>query len=156
MKSLNNELGQLADGFETVKGTNTIDFIYKYEIPMNKKVMYANMVCDYRPLKAKTHQVRLTVGGDKLICEFEVAIPVASILESKVLINSVILDAHRGARFLKLDIKDFFLCSCLSDLEFMRIKAKYFSQEFKENRICLIKLILIDTFIVKYKKVCMS
>ena len=66
------------------------------------------MVCDFRPLKSKKHRVRLTVGGDKLTCDFDVASPAASILESKLLINSVISDAHKGARFLTLDIKDFF------------------------------------------------
>ena len=91
------------------------------------------MVCNYRPLKSEKHRVRLTVGGDKLTCDFDVASPAASILETKLLINSVISDAHKGARFLTLDIKDFFLCSTLESPEYMRIKAKYFSQDFREK-----------------------
>ena len=66
------------------------------------------MFCDYRPLKLKKYRVRLTVGGDKLTCDFDVASPAASILESKLLINSVISDAHKGERFLTFGIKDFF------------------------------------------------
>ena len=57
---------------------------------MNKEATYNNMVCDYRPLKSEKHRVCLTVGGDKLRFEFDVASPAASILESKLLINSVI------------------------------------------------------------------
>ena len=133
LKSLDNELGRLSDGFNHIKGTNTIAFIYKHQVPENKKVTYANMVCDYRPLKEEKYRVRLTVGGDKLVCEFDVASPAASILEAKVLINSVISDANKGARFLTLDIKDFFLCSHLKDPEYMRIKAKYFSKEFRDK-----------------------
>ena len=110
-----------------------IAFIRKTYIPINKKVTYANMVCDYRPLKSEKQRVHLTVGGDKLTCDFDVASPAASILELKLLINSVISDARKGARFLTLDIKEFFLCSTLEDPEYMRIKAKYFSQDFREK-----------------------
>ena len=91
------------------------------------------MVCDYRPLKSEKYRVRLTVGGDKFTCEFDVASPAASVLETKLILNSVISDAHKGARFLTLDIKDFFLCSALDDPEYMRIRAKYFSNVFREK-----------------------
>ena len=134
-QGLNNELGSLANGYKKVKGTNTIAFIHKQDIPNNKKVTYANMVCDYRPLKSEKYRVRLIVGGDKLTCDFNVASPAASILETKLIINSVILDAHKGARFLTLDIKDFFLCSTLDDLEYMTIKAKYFCMILGKNTI---------------------
>ena len=79
-KRLYNELGRLANGFNELKGKNTIAFIHKEKVPKGKKVTYDNMVCNYRPLKTKKHRVRLTVGGDKLICEFKVASPTASIL----------------------------------------------------------------------------
>ena len=65
------------------------------------------MVCDFRLLKTEKHRVRLTVGGDKLTCNFDVASLASSILEPKMLINSVIPDAHKGVRFLTLDITDF-------------------------------------------------
>ena len=107
-QELNNELGRLSNGFEKIKGTNTITFIHKRDIPNNKKATYANMVCDYRPLKSEKYRVRLTVGGDKLTCEFDVASPATSVLETKLIIKSFISDAHKGARFLTLDIKDFF------------------------------------------------
>ena len=49
---LSNELGRLAQGVGTrVDGTDTIDFIKKSDVPNNKKVTYANFICDYRPLK---------------------------------------------------------------------------------------------------------
>ena len=89
-QGLSNALGRLANGYEKIKGTNTIAFIHKQDIPNNKKVTYPNMVCDYRPLKSKKYRVRLTVGGDKLTCEFDVASPAASILETKLVISSVI------------------------------------------------------------------
>ena len=52
-QALNNELGRLSNGYGKIKGTNTIAFIHKRDIPNNKKLTYANMVCDYRPLKSE-------------------------------------------------------------------------------------------------------
>ena len=42
-----NELGRLTQGFEDrVQGTNTIFFVQKHEIPKDRKISYANFVCD--------------------------------------------------------------------------------------------------------------
>ena len=65
------------------------------------------MVCDYRPLKHEPWRVRLTIGGDKLDYEKEILSLTANLLETKLLLNSVVSDAHKGARFLGIDIKDF-------------------------------------------------
>ena len=62
---------------------------------------------DIRPFKQETHRVRLVVGGDKLECDFDTGSPAASMLDTKVLCNSIISDAHKGAKFLDADIKDF-------------------------------------------------
>ena len=70
------------------------------------------MVCDYRPLKDEPYRVRLTIGGDRLDYEKEIASP-ANLLETKLLLNSVTSDAHKGAKFLGIDIKDFFLLTYL-------------------------------------------
>ena len=66
------------------------------------------MVCDFRPLKQEKYCVQLTVGGDKLNYEHDAKSPAASLIETKLLLNSVISDSSRGARFMTLDIKDFF------------------------------------------------
>ena len=114
--ALSNELGRLAQGVEDrVIGTDTIDFIPKNEVPHNKKVTYANFVCDYRPLKSEPYRVRLTVGGDKLDCEYDAGSPAASLLETKLILNSTISDAHKGARFLSADLKDHFLASPMEE-----------------------------------------
>ena len=67
--SLSNELGRLAQGINgRVTFTNTIYFIPKHQVPLNKKVTYVNFVCDYKPLKTETNRICLTVGGDLLPC----------------------------------------------------------------------------------------
>ena len=110
-----------------------MDFIRKDTIPTHKKITYANMVCGYRPSKADPFRTRLTVGGDKLDFWGDSASPAASLLKTKLLLNSVISDAKWGARFVSIDIKDFFLQSTLSDYEYMRIHSKYFMSDIRQK-----------------------
>ena len=84
-----------------------MEFIPKHEVPPNRDVTYANFVFDYRPLKDEPYRARMVVGGDKLTYHDDAGSPAASLLETKLLLNSTISDADKGARFLSLDLKDF-------------------------------------------------
>ena len=44
---------------------------------------------------------RLTIGGDVLEYAENSSSSVASLPETKIIINSIILDAHKGARFIE-------------------------------------------------------
>eukprot|EP00957_Ditylum_brightwellii_P121042 9232192-Ditylum_brightwellii.AAC.1 len=44
------------------KGTNTVLFIHKKDMPHDKRPTYARFVVDIRPQKAETHQTCVTVG----------------------------------------------------------------------------------------------
>ena len=81
--------------------------------------MYASYVCNYRPLKDEPNQVQITVGGDRLEYPEDSGSPAANLLETKILVNSTILDAKRGARFICVDIKDHFLATLTKDPEYM-------------------------------------
>ena len=109
-RSTSNEFGRLAQGNDFgIEGSDTIQFIAPHQAPTDRKVTYASFVCDYRPLKKEQYRVRFVVGGDNLSYDDDVGAPGASLLETKQLINNVIPDARKGARFLTCDIKDFFL-----------------------------------------------
>ena len=69
--------------------------------------MYVNIVCDYRPFKKGKYRAQLTLGGDVLHYDGNISLPAVSLLEGKLLINSVISDADRGARFMSADLEDF-------------------------------------------------
>ena len=71
----------------------------------------------------------LTVGGNKLDYLHDATSPAASLIETKMLLNSVISDSSKGARFFTLDIKDFFLQTHIQDHEYMCIHKKYFSNK---------------------------
>ena len=78
---MSNELGRAAQGNSKVKGNDTLDFIHKHEVPVNKTVTYSNFICDFRPLKSEQYRARMTVGGDKRTYTDDIASPAASMLE---------------------------------------------------------------------------
>ena len=123
--ALANELGQLTNGVHgCVSATNTIRFILRFDIPSDRKITYANFICNYRHHKSEPYRVRLTVGGDQLDCPNDTSSPSASLLETKLLLNSTISDAHLGARFMIMDLKDFFLATPMARSEYMLIHSK--------------------------------
>ena len=50
--------------------------------------------------------------------------PVANLMETKLLVNSTILDAKNGARFMSADIKDYFLATPMAKAEYMKVQYK--------------------------------
>ena len=44
----------------------------------------------------------------------------------KILINSTISGAKKGARFMSCDLKDFFLASPMKESEYIKVPIKYF------------------------------
>ena len=100
-KALSNEIGRLTQGNDFgIKFTDCMTFIHHSQIPVGKKVTYANFVCDHRPLKSEPWRVRLVVGGDKIDYFQDAGSPTTTILETKLLVNSVISDCHKGAKFM--------------------------------------------------------
>ena len=130
--ALANELGQLTNGVHgRVRATNTIRFILWSDIPSDRKITYANLIYDYRPHKSDPYSIRLRVGGDRLDCPDDTSSPAAYLLETKLLINSTISDAHLGACFMTMDLKEFFLATPMARSGYMRIHSKYFPPEIK-------------------------
>ena len=71
----------------------------------------------------------MTVGGDKLTYPDDPSSPSANLMDAKILINSVISDAHRGAHFMTCDVKNFYLDTPMDHYQYMRIHKKYFTPE---------------------------
>eukprot|EP00804_Cyclotella_cryptica_P013851 CCRYP_018168-RA/>CCRYP_018168-RA protein AED:0.40 eAED:0.40 QI:0/0/0/1/0/0/2/0/444 len=104
------ELGRLAQGLPgTVAATNTIVFISKADIPSDRwrNVTYGRIVANFRPEKDDPYRIRLTVGGNRINFPGDCGTPTADMLTTKVLLNSVVSTV--GARFMTIDIKDFYL-----------------------------------------------
>ena len=127
--SLANDLGRLAQGVGTrmPTGNSTIRFVSRQTVPAHKKVTYARLVAELRPHKKEVHRVRVTVGGDKLEYTGITATQTASLTTTKCLINST-LSTDR-AKFMSVDIKDYYYGTILSDFEYMRMALKDISDE---------------------------
>ncbi len=113
-----NKFGRLAQGVgNCIKGTNTIKCIHKREVPKSrlKDVTYGQFVCTKRLEKTEPNQTRFTVGGDQINYPGEVAKPTAGLLVAKILFNSSI--SMPGARFMMMDISNFYLNLPLACLE---------------------------------------
>ena len=85
-----------------------LESIAKNMVPSNKPVTYGSFICDYKPLKTEQWRVRLVVGGAKLRYENDSGSSVANLLDTNILLNSVISQTSKRVKFLSCDLKDFF------------------------------------------------
>ena len=119
-----NEFGRLAQGIGgRVKGTNTIFFIPKSQVPLDRRkdVSYGKFVCKVRPEKVdEPNRTRLTVGGNLINYPFEVGTPTADLLLAKIFLNSVI--STKNARFMTIDIKNFYPNTPMQRYEYIKLK----------------------------------
>jgi hypothetical protein len=127
-RSSANEFGRLAQGVGgRIKGTNTMHFIHRHEVPKNKTPTYARFVCDIRPHKAESERTRLTVGGNLIDYPGDTSAPTADITTFKILVNSVL--STPNAKMCCADVKNFYLNTPMDSPEFMRIPIALVPEE---------------------------
>ena len=80
-----------------------------------------------RPNKAETHRVRITVGGDKLSYIGTTATQCASLITTKILLNSVV--SNILALFVCADIHDLYYNTPMVYFEYMKLPLSMFPQE---------------------------
>ena len=71
------------------------------------------------------------VGGDKLPYKADAGSPASNLIKTKILVNIILSDAYKGAKFLSCDLKDFFLASPTTQPEYMRVLITHFPQDIK-------------------------
>ena len=77
-------------------------------MPNDKKVTHATMVSNNRTLKEEKFRLRIKVGGDRLSYHLDACSPADDVPETKIMLNSMISYPRKGARFMSLDIKEYF------------------------------------------------
>ena len=104
------------------KGTNTIYFIDKSDIPAErwKDVTYGHVIVAYCPEKSDPYRTRLTVGGNLISYPGDCGTLTVDLLTVKLLLNSII--STLGAKFMTIDINDFYLNTPMARYEYMRLK----------------------------------
>jgi hypothetical protein len=90
-------------------------------MPAGRKATYLRPIISDRPQKAQPRHVHFTIGGDHIDYPSEVSTKTASLATVKLLFNSV--SSTPGAKFLMMDIKDFYLCTRMDHIKYMRIKV---------------------------------
>jgi hypothetical protein len=120
MRSTANEINRLYN-------TNTIRFIRRSIIPKGRKVTYGSFVVDIKDHKEEKERTILTVGGDQIEYPGDKSTRTAGLTTAKNIINSVI--STLGAKFLVIDINNFYLNTPLGKFEYMVINLSSLPQE---------------------------
>jgi hypothetical protein len=111
------------------KGTNLMFVMTHAEIqniPMNQMVTYARVVVNFDPQKADPHRVKITAGGNLINYPGELSTRTADLTTSKLMWNSVL--SMERARYMCLDIKNFYLTALLDCYECMKIPLNIFPE----------------------------
>ena len=121
-----NEFGRLANGVggRINNPTNTTKLIRRKDIPRSilKDVTYGSFVCNVNNEKADKNRTRFVVGGDQINYPGELATPTADMLVEKILFNSVVFT--RNAKFVTINISNFYLMTLPKRPEYIRISIK--------------------------------
>jgi hypothetical protein len=119
------EIGRLAQGHHphTTSGSDTLFFIPYHDKPADRVATYLRIVAALRPHKAEAKRIRFTMGGDRIKYNGNVSTPTADLTTVKLLLNSVI--STPGAKYMTIDIKDFYLGTPMTQYEYVRIPVKY-------------------------------
>ena len=121
-KSYGNEVGQLAQGMPArVKDTDTMFFIRKTDMPAQqwRDTTHGHIVVSYRPWKDDPNRTRLTVGGNNINYSGNCGQPTVSLLTVNLPKNSTI--STKNARYMTIDIKDFYLKTPMEKYKYMRL-----------------------------------
>ena len=102
-------------------GTHTTKFTHREEITRDRMndVTYGQFVCSVQPEKAEPNRTIFTVCGNRINYPGEIAAPTVEMIGAKLLFNSVI--STKDARFMTVDISNFYLMTPLKRPEYIRI-----------------------------------
>ncbi len=130
------DLGGMAQGNDKMgqKGTNFIFVMTHAEvllIPADRTVTYARVVVNFFPQKLNPHQIRITARGNLINYPGELTTRTANLTTSKLMWNSVL--STKGAKYMCLDIKNFYLTAPLDWFEYMKMLLSLFPSWTKEQ-----------------------
>ena len=125
------EFGGLAQGDKKIgtQGSNTLFVMTHHEIdniPRDQTITYGQIVIDYRPQKSNTNCIRITVGGNGNPIDYpgELTTHTTDLTTAKILWNSFV--STRGAKYMCINLKNFYLHSNLDHYKYMRIPLSIF------------------------------
>jgi hypothetical protein len=101
----------------------------KQQIPQarRKDITYGRITCVYRSEKKDPYRTRITMGGNLVNYPDNCGTPTADLLTVKLMFSSII--STPGAKFMTIDIKDFYLMTPMDRYEYFRMKLDLFPQD---------------------------
>ncbi len=98
----------------------------KNMIPQNrhKDITYGQIVCNYCSEKKYPYRTRITMGRNLINFPDDCGTPTADLLTVKIMFNSVI--SMPNAKFMTIDIKDFYLMTPKDQYEYFHMKLELF------------------------------
>ncbi len=126
------EFGGMAQGDKKTgqKGTNAM-FVMTHDklahvLQAGKKITFTNPVVNYRPQKEDPNRIKITAMGNLVSYEGELSVQTADINNAKIHWNSVI--SNKKAKYMCLDIKNFYLTATLKYFKYMKIPLVLFQR----------------------------
>ncbi len=106
--------------------TKTIAFMNKQQIPQARRndITYTQIVCDYCSEKKDPYRTRITMGRNLGNYPNNCRTPTADLLTVKLMFISII--STPNAKFMTIDIKDYYLMTPMDHYEYFRIKLELF------------------------------
>ena len=105
------------DGTQRIKGTNTLFWINREQVPNNKTATYAQGVVNTRPEKEEVNRTRITAGGDRLEFQGDTSTETVGLETAKMVFNSVVSTPE--AKFMMIDISNMYLNTPLQEYQYM-------------------------------------
>jgi hypothetical protein len=96
----------------------------KHALKAGKKFTYCNPVVHHHPQKEDPNRIQLTAGGNLIHCNEELLVLTAGLETAKLHWNSFVGTAM--ARYMCIDLKNFYLTAKLEYYEYMTIPLAYF------------------------------
>jgi hypothetical protein len=134
LQGCTNKIGRLANGIppHMTDGTNTSHFIKDTDMPADHHATYLRIVAALKPHKeAKECHVCFTIGGNQIDYAGKTYTPTANLTTIKMHANSVFFTKH--AKFMTIDIKNFYLRMPMPCYEYMQIPVKDIPQEIMDH-----------------------
>ena len=120
------------------KGTNSVFVMRHKEIDVamaaGHKWTYVRIVVDHQPQKEDPNQIRIAVGSNLITYKGSTLTRMADLTTSKLLWNSML--STEGAKYMCLDIKNFYLTAALDYYEYKNIPLALFLQS--GHKYCII------------------
>ncbi len=106
----------------------TIFSIKKGDIPEDwcPDITYGQICCNYHSEKKDPYRTRIKMGGNLINYPSNCGTPTADILTVKLLFNSI--NSTPNAKFMTIDIKDFYLMTPMSRYEYFWMKLELIPQ----------------------------